>query len=570
MNEMLFTMDHSGKVPSLSGAPVFTTDALGRRLPLPSEAGPLRSDRYVGIFYFLFINFNAAVYDNTKILEAHPNAEETGDSPPWGPFGHPHFWGEPLYGYYKITDPWVLRRHAQLLSDAGVDFVVFDTTNTSHYPNIMPIIFDTWTELRKAGDRTPQCVFMVNTDAGQRAQDIHDSFYGNDKWADLWFFWNGKPLMICDPTEVSDELRYAYTLRKAHWPFTLVNTKNAWHWEAAYPQVYSYVDDPQRPEEVNVSVGQNLSADADAHVTVMNWPDARGRHFHDGVLDPNPHAVLSGANFQEQWSRALELDPEIVFITGWNEWIARRWDKLGQTVSEKGLFCDQYNTANSRDAEMSRGILGDNFYCQMTANIRRFKGMTPMSPASAPLTIDIDGELGQWRGVEPEYYDHPLETVARDFPGCGGLHYANATGRNDFETFKVARDDDNIYFLATTRSPLSPQSDDNWMQLLIDSDLNPESGWQGFNLLVRVDLAGTAGVWKWRGKDWDEWQKIRYAAERTSVQYVVPRDVLPAGSLCFEFKWVDNIELPCDPLDFYLYGDVAPLGRFRYRYEEST
>lgn len=570
MNKKLSTKVYSGSSPSLSGAPLFATDALGRRLPLPSEAGPLRSDRYVGIFYFLFINFNAAVYDNTKILEAHPNAEETGDSPPWGPFGHPHFWGEPLYGYYKITDPWVLRRHAQLLSDAGVDFVVFDTTNNSHYPNIMPIIFDTWTELRKAGDRTPQCVFMVNTDAGQRAQDIHDCFYGNDKWADLWFFWNGKPLMICDPTEVSDELRYAYTLRKAHWPFTLVNTKNAWHWEAAYPQVYSYVDDPQRPEEVNVSVGQNLSADPDAHVTVMNWPDARGRHFHDGVLDSNPHAVLSGANFQEQWSRALELDPEIVFITGWNEWIARRWDKLGRTTSDKGLFCDQYNTANSRDAEMSRGPLGDNFYCQMTANIRRFKGITPMPPASAPVTIDLDGALDQWRGVEPEYYDHPLETVARDFSGCGGLHYANATGRNDFETLKVARDADNIYFLATTRNPLSPQSDNNWMQLLIDSDLNPESGWEGFNLLVRATRDGSVGVLTWNGRAWNELQKICYAVGKASVQYAVPWELLPAGSLSFEFKWIDNIELPCDPLDFYLYGDVAPLGRFRYRYGEST
>ena len=31
-----------------------------------------------------------------------------------------HYWGEPQYGYYLSADPWVLRRHAQLLADAGV------------------------------------------------------------------------------------------------------------------------------------------------------------------------------------------------------------------------------------------------------------------------------------------------------------------------------------------------------------------------------------------------------------------------------------------------------------------
>ena len=40
-----------------------------------------------------------------------------------------HYWGEPLYGDYLSTDPWVIRRHAQLLSAAGIDTLIFDTTN---------------------------------------------------------------------------------------------------------------------------------------------------------------------------------------------------------------------------------------------------------------------------------------------------------------------------------------------------------------------------------------------------------------------------------------------------------
>ena len=42
----------------------------------------------------------------------------------------------------------------------------------------------------------------------------------------------------------------------------MVNTPYAWHWEATYPQPYGYTDDPKKPEQVNVSVAQNLRAKA--------------------------------------------------------------------------------------------------------------------------------------------------------------------------------------------------------------------------------------------------------------------------------------------------------------------
>ena len=555
----------------MSGTPVFTTDALGRSLPSPAEVGLLRPNRYVGIFYFMFINFDTPVRDMSKILAEHPDAESKATSPPWGAFHDFHHWGEPLFGYYKITDPWVLRRHAQLLVDAGVDFVVFDTTNFLHYPEIMPVIFDTWAELRAAGAATPQCVFMVNTEAGDTARRINESYYSQTKWEKLWFYWKNKPLMICDPDEADDSLKENFTLRKAHWPFDLYDTHNEWHWEAAFPQVFSYDNDPAKPEEVNVSVGQNLSADPDAHVTLMNQGDARGRHFHDGALDPDPQAALRGANFQEQWNRALELDPEIVFVTGWNEWVALRLKDQVCEALPVGGFCDQYDMANSRDCEMAKGPLGDNFYCQLVANIRKFKGMTPLPTASNPKTIDIKNSLNQWDDVAPKYRDYALETLPRDSAGCGDLHYTNSTGRNDIDVMKVARDDDTIYFLATTRNVLSSGTDSNFMQLLIDTDLNPTTGWEGFNFLVRLNPDGSATLAKWNGVAWEnDATLIRCAIGESSIQYAVPRKFLNSvKSLDFEFKWVDNIALPCDILDFYVNGDVAPAGRFRYKYKSN-
>ena len=137
---------------------------------------------------------------------------------------------------------------------------------------------------------------MVNTKAGETAQEIYDDLYKPGHYKDLWFLWQGKPLLICDPKEASPELVKFFTLRKAHWPFTLVNTHNAWHWESTYPQVFSYDSDPAQPEQVNVAVAQNLRA-SDGKVTNMSEGNARGRSFHDGKKDTSPGAVNQGYNF---------------------------------------------------------------------------------------------------------------------------------------------------------------------------------------------------------------------------------------------------------------------------------
>jgi hypothetical protein len=39
-----------------------------------------------------------------------------------------------------------------------------------------------------------------------------------------------------------------------------------------------------------------------------------------------------------------------------------------------------------------------------------------------------------------------------------------------------------------------------------------------------------------------------------------------AATLTLDFKWADNLQQPGDVMDFYVSGDVAPQGRFKYRY----
>jgi len=134
------------------------TDALGRRLPIYPEVGFPRPDRFVGIFYFLWhgAHVNGGPYDISKILAQDPEAMQKPDSPLWGPLYAPHHWGESLFGYYLSDDAYVLRKHAQMLADAGVDTLIFDVTNQFTYPQSYMPLLKVFSEVRAAGGKTPR------------------------------------------------------------------------------------------------------------------------------------------------------------------------------------------------------------------------------------------------------------------------------------------------------------------------------------------------------------------------------------------------------------------------------
>jgi hypothetical protein len=349
----------------------------------------------------------------------------------------------------------------------------------------------------------------------------------------------------------------------------LVNTPYAWHWEATYPQPYGYTDDPNHPEEVNVSVAQNLRAD-DGKVTNMSDGAARGRSFHDGEQHISPGSVNRGYNFQEQWRRVYQLDPPFVMITGWNEWTAGRWSAPGKPI----MFVDQFSEEFSRDIEPQLGGHGDNYYYQMVANIRRYKGAPSLPEASPATSIKLGGTFQQWQSVGPEFLPAVRQAMPRDFIGVGGLHYSNSTGRNDFVSFKVTYDAQNVYFYVRTRDPITPRIGNHWMWLLIDSDQNPATGWDGYDFVVDRTVDAKGQTWLERNKGGWNWERVAPVSIQVvgnEMQLAVPRNALGLGAdrkgIRFDFKWADNLQRAGDVMDFYIDGEVAPEGRFNYRYE---
>ncbi|HEX2974126.1 MAG TPA: hypothetical protein VHP11_17465, partial [Tepidisphaeraceae bacterium] len=271
----------------------------------------------------------------------------------------------------------------------------------------------------------------------------------------------------------------------------------------------------------------------------------------------------------EQWKRVFDLQPPFVMVTGWNEWIAGQWGKPGESIA----FVDQFSQEYSRDIEPMKGGHGDNYYWQLVANVRRYKGASSQPQASPAKTIRMDGGFEQWGDVQPEYRDHVGETAPRDYDGAADLHYTNRTGRNDLMALKVARDATNVYFYARTRGAMSPSTDENWMWLLIDVDQNPKTGWEGYDLIVNrtVENGGTSWLEKNTGGwQWEKVARVTYRVQGDQLQLAIPRSALslPQGQtgLSLDFKWVDHAQHPGDIMDFYQSGDAAPEGRFMYRY----
>lgn len=553
------------------------TDGLGRTIAGQDECRARRDDRAVGIFYFLWLTNDgngggvpsSGPFDITRILAANPAAPE------WGPVNAFHHWSEPLFGYYLMDDEWVIRRHAQMLTDAGVDVIICDATNALTYPGVYLRICAVYQAMRAEGKPTPQIAFLLNSAHVQTAQKLWDEFCGKGLYSELWFPWRGKPLLMASPEGMPEPLRDFFTFRHS-WAWCDPNGwfgdgRDKWPWLASTPQGFGWHDSPDRPEQISVAVAQH---------PVSNI----GRSFHDGAepapADQRPEA---GLYFAEQIRRALEVDPEFVFLTGWNEWVAQRFlsdggMQLGGRPLAKGetFFVDTYSQEYSRDIEPMRGGHGDAYYWQMVDFIRRYKGVRPLPSPGAPKTIAIDGDFGDWADVTPEYRDDALDTLPRNHPGWGSVGaLTDATGRNDVVLTKVARDEANLYVYVRTREPLSPSTDRAWMMLFLGSGAR-DAGWEGFQFVVNRTVLGPSATLLERstvGFAFEPITELRFEARSAEMELAIPREALGWGAgrgpLDFRLKWIDNMQEEGEILDSLVHGETAPNGRFAYRYREQ-
>ena len=167
------------------------TDALGRTLPGFEDCSGPDGAKRVGIFYFLWLGSHGrGLHDITKILAADPA------NPPWGPLHAFHWWGESHLGYYTSDDEFVIRKHAQMLTDAGVDAIFFDVTNAATYDDVYLAICRVYEEIRRTGRATPEIAFLTNSQSARTVRHLYENFYAKGLHEDLsrCEIWGGQHL----------------------------------------------------------------------------------------------------------------------------------------------------------------------------------------------------------------------------------------------------------------------------------------------------------------------------------------------------------------------------------------
>ena len=378
------------------------TDALGRSMPDISVVGPVKKDhrRVVGIFYVTWhrdsLHNLKRPYagDVNRVLAGDPKARQDAKHPLWTEGAY--HWGEPEAGYFLSKDEYVIRRDMSMLADAGVDVLVLDVTNGVRYWDEWELLFSVMAKMKAEGNKVPQfCFWAFNGPVITVVQDLYDKIYKAGKHTDLWFSWDGKPLLLCNGTPTSDangaevpnpnphyeaaaktdpkhphhddpdyteqfykdytkEVKSFFTLRTMWWGYRewagkrFVGTEDNWSFglDMGDNRVAA-----MRPDEL-VSTHNGKKEEAavtpaqhPASLVGKSWTREGGEPPLNQYDLPKPtyvpwlgrkveHPEGYGIYFQQRWDEALKGDPQFLYLNDWNEWTAGKYHpEPGNTFS---------------------------------------------------------------------------------------------------------------------------------------------------------------------------------------------------------------------------------------------
>ncbi len=557
------------------------TDALGRRFGPASGKQP--QVKYAGVFYSLWLGQHKrgqkGIYDIQQLLDTNPGTLYNSEGTPESPLGEFHFWGEPLYGYYSMSDPWVVTRHVELLCNAGIDYVCIDATNRVVYTESIENLFHTLLRFMEQGFNVPKVVFYTNSLSGTTVDDLYNQFYKQGRYDKLWFRLKEKPLII-GVTEKNDKasdmtkyntftdfvkpaMQEYFDVRESQWPNGDYNPLGIPWMSWQYPQWNHH-------GSVAVPVAQHSHSRIAA--SVMDPESSRGYNNATKKVEKD---WTAGASFQTMWDAVFASKEKIdnVLITSFNEWMAIKY------ANAHGLdgvfFVDVFNHEFSRDIEMMKGGYNDNFYLQLVRNVRKFKLTEGSRPVYPMKTINIRKAVeNTWSSVPAAYTDMAGDAIGRNFENAAGTAvYTDSSNRNDITDIKVTHDRKNVYFMIKTVADITPHNgtDLNWMNILIGNSGSPDISFAGYHYIINRKPAGKGKTSIERssgGYQWTDAGQAAYSIKGNLMQVAIPLSELglTATNCSFEFKIADHVTGYDDIMDYYVTGDSAPIGRLSFSY----
>ena len=449
----------------------------------------------------------------------------------------------------------------------------------------------------------PQIAWMLPFNDAKSTNEsfikIYEHYYDYNcdnykKYNDLYFRFNEKKFIMANTNGTSADVRSKatnLTVRTPDATYFKTGPQNhgSWGWLSTYPQAY-YKKANGEPEQISVGVAQNASYTTN-QLTAMNGDHVMGRSYAKdnysytysykgqnitvgssitGGTAKSTNTSLYGRNFQQQWDYAYSIDPEVVFVTGWNEWIMGNYETW-QGV--KNAFPDQFNDEYSRDIEPTKGELKDHYYYQLVNNIRKYKGVTPQKAQNTPVTIN---NIGDWGNGNILSYNHYTGGKNRNEESSGkAFTYVNNTFRNDIKKAKVSYDASYLYFYVETLGNLTAYNSGNWMRLLIDTAKNNNDNWEEFEyILNRTTGTSSTLVLEKSNGGWNFTKvgDVTYKVSGNVLEVKIPREYLgqTGNNINFNFKWCDNNLNNGDIMTLYTDGDAAPGGRFAFSFKGTA
>lgn len=400
------------------------SDALGREMPTHDEVGSVKMDhrRVVGIFYITwhtddkFNLLSPYAADVSKILAEDPNARLDANNPLWK--YDSYHWGEPEMGYFLSKDEYVIRKDMSMLADAGVDVLIMDVTNAVRYWDEWNTIFPIMEKMKAEGNKVPKfCFWAFNGPVITVVQDLYDKIYKENKYKDLWFYWDGKPLLLYNGNTSVDANGKGVKNINPHYDSTAKTDKNNPHFENADYTEKFYKDYTKEVKnfftcrnmwwgyyewagkrfvgtEDNWSFGYDLGNEK---VKTMNPDDLLSTHKgkrEEAAVTPaqHPSSLIGkswtrengepklnrydlpdsayvpwlgktvthpegyGIYFQQRWNEALKGDPQFLYINDWNEWTAGKYQPQNGNTVEFMRRNNSYFFVDQYNAEFNRSI----------------------------------------------------------------------------------------------------------------------------------------------------------------------------------------------------------------------
>lgn len=378
-----------------------------------------QKNKYVGVGYSVwFSNFHG----NTKYY--HDKTRN-----PDGIFGHfgiAHWWGDPKISgtendYLLMHDNnpdkpnhKIIDNHANLLKEAGVDFIGLDLTNGNHDLIVKEAKAVCLRYTQRLNNvpvlKSPQIAFFAR---GKEGIDLFiDEVWNNPKYSkDIFFKYDGKPLILLN--DPNNEL----SLLKED-KYKLFTIQKMWGLLKDTNKLWSY----KQNVEGNRSQG---------FYSYNNWPEemsvcaaTQGNYVYN---DLNPELTFgrkgraNSAYWDNQWTHVNNTNPSVLFIWSWNEWVSQNL----AAEHDKGIFTDVYKYEYSADLEPDTEH-GDLWYKKLKEEVRKYKTIVPN------ITLR-DVNSGTWYfkyfiEEQPNNNQQLKRNFTQKFNWASGKHYQMITG----------------------------------------------------------------------------------------------------------------------------------------------